>query len=165
MNIRRVEFKDERNKEERESMEEVRCFLSNIRWRQEVKDEEGGITWIELFALYMGKGAGDKVRKKQAESPLQGHQSLQKAIAAFKVRCRRVRTFCIEEGDEEQLATSYSQTNRLKPMGIENMHAAIKGLPVLEEEDARMVTQAILAMRGVNQRRHKEQHEEGSPTL
>ena len=38
-------------------------------------------------------------------------------------------------------------------------------MPVLKEEDARMVTQAILAMRGVNQKRHKSQHEEGNLKL
>ena len=96
---------------------------------------------------------------------MQGHQSFQKAVAEFKVRCRRVRTFCIEEGGEEQLATSYNKTYRLKPLGIVNKHPAIKGMPVLEEEDARMTTQAILAMRGVNQRKQKEMHEEGSLKL
>ena len=85
MNIRRVEFKDERNEEERKSMEEVRCFISNVRWSTEVQEEEGGATWIELYAPYMCKGAGEQMKKKQDENPLQGHQSLQKALAAFKV--------------------------------------------------------------------------------
>ena len=100
-------------------MEEVRRFISNVRCSTEVQEEEGGITWIELYALYMCKGAGEQMKKKQDENPLQGHQSLQNALAAFKVRCRRVRTFCIEEGDERHLATSYSQANRFKTMGIE----------------------------------------------
>ena len=76
-----------------------------------------------------------------------------------------MRTFCVEEGDEEQLATSYSQKNRLKPLGIMNKHAAIKGMPVLGDEDAKMITQAILAMRGVNQKKQKQLHEEGSLKL
>ena len=71
----------------------------------------------------------------------------------------------MEEGDEEQLATSYSQKNRLRTMGIVNKHAAIKGMPVLKDEEAKMMTQAILAMRGVNQRRMKELHEEGNLKL
>ena len=71
----------------------------------------------------------------------------------------------MDEGDEEHLATSYSQVNRLKPLGIDNKHAAIKGMPVLNDNEARMLTQAILAMRGVNQKKHKEQHEEGNLKL
>ena len=96
-----------------DKMEEVRCFLSNLKWSQKINEKKGGIAWLELFVLYMAKGAGEKVKRMQEENPLQGHQSLQKAVAAFKVRCRRVRTFCLEEGDEEQLVTSYSQKNRL----------------------------------------------------
>ena len=50
-------------------------------------------------------------------------------------------------------------------MGIVNKHAAIKGMPVLKCEDVKMMTQAILAMRGVNQRKMKEVHEEGNLKL
>ena len=99
INIRKVEYKDERQKEERRSMEEARCFLTNVRWSTENRNKEPGITWIELFALYMCKGAGEQSKRKQEENPLQEHQSLQKAMAAFKKRCRRIRTFCMDEGD------------------------------------------------------------------
>ena len=68
---------------------------------------------------------------------------------------------CIDEGDEHNLHTCYSQVNRLKAMGISNRHAAIMGMPTLNEEDATMVTQAVLAMRGVNQRKQKAMHAEG----
>ena len=77
----------------------------------------------------------------------------------------RIRIFCTEEGDEGHLTTSYKQINRLKPLGIDNKHATIKGMPVLGEKDAKMLTQAILAMRGVNQKKHKDQHEEGNLKL
>ena len=106
-----------------------------------------------------------KAKQEQEERPLAEHLSLQKAMSNFKKRCRRVRIFCTDEGDEEHLTTSYKQINRLKPMGIENKHATIKGMPVLKTGDAKMITQAILAMRGINQRKHKEQHEEGNLKL
>ena len=122
------------------------------------------LDWSCSFFIWQREQT-EKVKRMQEENPLQGHQSLQKAVAAFKVRCRRVRIFCLEEGDEEQLATSYSQKNRLRTMGIANKHAAIKGMPVLKDEEAKMMTQAILAMRGVNQRRMKELHEEGNLKL
>ena len=92
----------ERRKEEREEMEEVRCFLTNVRWSTEVKEGDTGITWLELYALYMCKGAGEKAKKKQEDNPLTDHISLQKALSTFKIRCRRIRTFCIEKEDEEQ---------------------------------------------------------------
>ena len=132
---------------------------------ENIKEDEGGITWLELFTLYMIKGAGEKEKARQENNPLQGHKSLQNEVADFKRRCRRISTFCVEEGDEEQLATSYSQKNRLKPMGIINKHPAIKGMPVLNEKEAATLTQAILAMRGVNQRRQKQMHEEGNLKL
>ena len=90
---------------------------------------------------------------------------MQKEVAAFKKRCRRINTLCVDEGDEEQLATSYSQKNRLRPMGILNKHPAIKGMPVLEEKETKVLTQAILAMRGVNQKKQKQMHEEGNLKL
>ena len=52
------------------------------------------------------------------------------------------------------MAASYSKHNRLKDSGIDNSHVAIEGMPVLSEEEARKITQAILAMRGVSQTRY-----------
>ena len=91
LNIRKVEFKDERRKEERERMEEARCFLSNVRWSTEPKEGETGVTWLELYALYMCKGAGEQAKKKQEDNPLTDHICLQKAVSTFKIRCRRIR--------------------------------------------------------------------------
>jgi hypothetical protein len=115
----------------RKNLEHVRCFLSNVRWS--TKDAEGGsgVTWIELYALYMCKGMGEKRKKYHLGNPLKPHESLQKAVAAFKVQCRRVRIMCVDEGDEHNLHTGYSQVNRLRPLGISNRHAAIVGMPVL----------------------------------
>ena len=128
-------------------MEEAMCFLSNIRWSTKNAEGGSGITWIELYALYMCKGMGEERKTEYLENPLKAHESLQKAVAAFKKQCRRVRIMCIDEGDEHNLHTCYSQVNRLKVMGISNRHAAIMGMPTLNEEDATMVTQAVLAMR------------------
>ena len=87
---------------------------------------------------------------------------MQKALADFKRQCKRVKDFCIKEGDEHHLATSYGKVNRLKSMGIENKHAAIRGMPILEDKDRKTITQAILAMRGINQKKDKERQEEGN---
>ena len=62
MEIRKVEYKDEKNEKERKELEQIRCFLKRITWRKIGKEEEtggkSGITLIELYALYMCKGAG-----------------------------------------------------------------------------------------------------------
>ena len=53
-NIRRVGYKDEKEKGARKEMEQVRCFISQIRWStSEEEREKGGITWIELYALFL----------------------------------------------------------------------------------------------------------------
>ncbi len=72
---------------------------------------------------------------------------------------------CIEEGDEHRLATSYNKQSRLKVLGIENNHAAIEGMPTLNDSDAKLITQSILAMRGVSQKKHKILHEQGDLKL
>ena len=84
----------------------------------------------------------------QQQNPLKLIISLQKAVTAFKAQRRRIRTMCTDEGDEHHMATGYSKHTRLKVLGIDNNHAAIEGMPVLSEEEAKMTTQAIPAMRG-----------------
>ena len=71
----------------------------------------------------------------------------------------------MDEGDEHHMATSYAGGNRLKPLGIDNRHASIAGMPMLTNEDGKMVTQAILAMRGVSQKEHELMHDEGNLEL
>ena len=46
--------------------------------------EQGGITWIELYALYMCKGAGERKKQSHRDDPLKPQESLQKALTAFK---------------------------------------------------------------------------------
>ena len=101
------------------------------------------------------KEQGGPIREEEKQHPLREKQSLQKALAAFKVQCRRVKNFCLKEGEEHHLATSYCQVNRLRTLGIENRHPAIRGIPVLDDEDRKAITQAILAMRGMNQTKEK----------
>ena len=90
LEIRKVEFRDERNKEEREELETVRKFLKRIKWQNLEKNEEeqrkSGITWIEMFALYMCKGAGAEDRQKEKDKPLEKNTSLQSANSAFNTR-------------------------------------------------------------------------------
>ena len=53
----------------------------------------------------------------------------------------------------------------MEQLAIANRHAAIKGMPKIKAIDAKRVTAAILAMRGVNQSKQKQTHQEGNLKL
>ena len=72
---------------------------------------------------------------------------------------------CTKKEDEWHLHTCEARSNRMEELAISNKHAGIKGMPRLEEEEARKVTAAVLAMRGVNQRKQKQVHQEGNLKL
>ena len=155
LNIRMVEKHDVQDEEERRATEKVRCFLSNVTWQQ-LPNQAGGITWLELYVLYALHGGCRDYLVRMKEKPLSKVESLQSALANFKRRIRRVMTSCTDEDDEWQMRTCYAVSNRLDKIAITNKHTAIQGLPILEEEDAKLITTAILAMRGINQKRHKD---------
>ena len=65
--------------------------------------------------------------------------------------------------DEWQVATSYSRVNRLLPLGITNKHAAIKGLPILDDDEAKAVAREILLAIGLlRNKKQKAAHENGN---
>ena len=72
---------------------------------------------------------------------------------------------CLTKQDEWHFQTCQARLNRMEQLAIANRHAAIKGMPKLSQEDARRVTAAILAMRGVNQRKQKQTHQDGNLKL
>ena len=79
--------------------------------------------------------------------------SLQAAIKNFKRR--KVAMHCVKKEDEWNFRTCEARRSRLEAIAISNRHVAIKGMPQLSEEDARRISSAILAMRGVNQKKKK----------
>ena len=74
---------------------------------------------------------------------------------------KTLNTQCVKEEDDEYLDTSYGRANRLRPLAVTNKHAMLRGVPYLEEEEARTITRAILAMKGIHQRKHRAAYEEG----
>ena len=44
-----------KDKEEQRYVQGVRHVISNLAWKKET-EEEGGVTWIELYAIYMMHG-------------------------------------------------------------------------------------------------------------
>ena len=74
------------------------------------------------------------------------------SLAKFKARVRKVAKHCTIEEDERYTNVSYARENRLQGLAISNKHAGIIGTPIVEQEDAKLIVKAILAMRGVNQK-------------
>ena len=55
LEIRKTQCHDEPVEEERPKLEQVRCFLTNIKWKVVNEDddtEHPGITWLELYVLF-----------------------------------------------------------------------------------------------------------------
>ena len=87
--------------------------------------------------------------------------SLLTEIAGFKKACRRVAADCIHESQEWVFDTCKSRANRLGIAGIANKHAAICGMPTLDEEEKRITMQILLELRGKGSRKQVELHEKG----
>ena len=164
LEIRKTQQHDEEVEEERPKLEQVRCFLTNVKWKVVNEDddtEHPGITWLELYVLFAIHGGCERIREKQKTQPHLKAETLQSAMAGFKRRVRKITKQCTKEEDEVYTSVSYARINRLQGLAISNKHAAINGTPIVDEEDARIIVKAILAMRGVNQKKHKILHEEG----
>ena len=70
-------------------------------------------------------------------------------MANFKAAVRWTAARGVAKEDEWQLSTSYARANRLSPLGITNKHAAIKGLPILDEDEAKAVANDIMLAKGL----------------
>ena len=68
---------------------------------------------------------------------------------------------------EEEIHTkvSIATGNRLQSISISNKHAGIVGMPAVDNDDAELVMKAILAMRGINQKKHKAEYAAGTLML
>ena len=71
----------------------------------------------------------------------------------------------MKEEDEIHTSVSYARGNRLQRLAISNKHAGIVGTPVIKGSEAELIVKAILAMRGTNQKQHKDLHDAGLLTF
>ena len=101
----------------------------------------------------------------QKKNPLKKLETLQTAIARFEAKVRKLTTHCTDREDEAQMKTSYARGNRLEDLAISNKQTGIKGMPIITNDEAGVITGAILAMRVINQRKHKEAHDQGTLRL
>lgn len=69
---------------------------------------------------------------------------------------RKIAKHAISESDEWHMQTDNARKPRLNAIAVEGRAPAIRGMPVIGEEDAKAIVSAILAMRGADKKKHKE---------
>ena len=87
---------------------------------------------------------------------------LQKQIAEFKKVVRKIKKHAVPEEMEWVLETSYSNKHRLKGAAIENRQAAIRGRPKVNTEDAEKIMKMIMAIRGLDKKKHLDEWQESN---
>ena len=71
----------------------VSNFIAQVEWTTNL-EEEGGITWLELYIWYRMHS------KAPVGDPLATTKPLMSDIAKFKSTIRKIATHCIDEGEE-----------------------------------------------------------------
>ena len=87
--------------------------------------------------------------------------NLQKEIAQFKKDLKQVTVFCCEVENEWMFQTCKSPQNRLLPCAIVNKHAGIRGMPAINEDEAKEIAKMVLRLKGVSSRTQLEALKEG----
>jgi len=106
--------------------------------------------------LYIRHGGNEDEDEKQEKDPLRRPGQMKKQLAEFKHLTRKIARHAISEEDEWQFQTCMKRATRLEAVAVEGRIPAIKGMPVLDEEDAEMIVRAIMAMRGADKKKHEE---------
>ena len=90
---------------------------------------------------------GDKLRNLN---------TLHNEITVFKKVVIRMSLQCTPDEEEWQLETSYARAHRMKPLAIQNKHAGINGMPIIEEKGAANIAGTVLALEGISKEKHME---------
>ena len=133
-------------------------------WKSE-EAKEGGITWIELYALYSIHGGSKDEEERKKADPLKLPPMLQGQVAEFKKAVRKAKKFTISLEQEWHFERCQVMRNRLSDAAINNRQAAIKGMPIISKKDAQGVMRTLLALRGVDKRSNVEAWEQGKLTV
>ena len=124
---------------------QVRNFLIQLEWSDE--EPEGGITWLELHALFRLHG-GQVVEEGEEHDPSRTDTTCTQSMQGFKSVVRWVTTHGVRAEDEWKLQTSYARLNRLAGLGVSNKHAAVRGMPVLTQTQAKAIATQIMRDKG-----------------
>ena len=115
----------------------IQSFLANVKRRAEEGEDIGGITWLELYLLYARHGGKEHGEEERRKNPLRKPQQMRRQLAEFKHLMRKIAKHAISESDEWHMQTDNARKPRLKAIAVEGRAPAIRGMPVIGEEDAK----------------------------
>ena len=124
-------------------MQQLRNVVGNLKWASGEGDV--GTTWLELYVLFrffFWHAISER------DTPLDSFIKYNSETKLFKRQMRNLKTFNLKPGDEWHLAPSMSRVNRLRAIGVTNMHVAIRGRIVLEIPEAKAVAREIVSLQG-----------------
>ena len=84
---------------------------------------------------------GDANDPKRTDGPLATEPTLEECMKSFPTTVRWDPTYCVQAEDEWRLQTSHGRSNRLGPQFIPNKQPVMKGIPALNEYQARVVAE------------------------
>ena len=117
--VRQSQCKDEKEKQQ---MQEICNFVGNLNWAGEESDD--CTTWFELY-IYFRLNAGNAFFEQC--SSIDRKHTIGEELRVFKNYMRKLRVSNLNEEDEWVLQASLARANRLTPLGVQNMHAEVKG--------------------------------------
>ena len=159
LKINRIRKEDCQSEKAADERMQVRTFLNNLSWKRTEDEEEGGITWVELYILFRLHGWNDD---SEGENFLTERGKLKSMLKSFKQQVRWLAVHAVAVDQEWTLQTSKTRANRLRPLGVTNKHACIKGIPVLSDEQAKMIAKCILVLKNhLKTKKQKEFWENG----
>ena len=73
--------------------------MAKLQWTTDPK-ENGGVTWLELYAMYLIHGGARREEEEAEKDPLRITPSLQTRLAEFKKAIRKLKKHGLKEEQE-----------------------------------------------------------------
>ena len=103
------------------------------------------LAWLELYVMFRMQGVKPFVEKRTV---LDKDVKLNEEMRSFKAGVKKLRLFNVARSDEWMFEPSLARANRLRPIGVTNMHASIKCIPLVGSVFSRSVAEQIVRMQG-----------------
>ena len=82
----------------------VQSVITNLAWKKQ-EAEQGGITWIELYAIYMMHGGAEIDKQASEADPLRRPTLMETQLAEFKKAVREIKKHAVQESSEWHMDT------------------------------------------------------------
>lgn len=119
----------------------------------------------ELYFVYSGHGGNEDEAVVDKKTPPRKPQRVRAQMAGFKSTIRQVPKHAISEEGEWHLQTGYCRVPRPRSLAVDGRQPVVRGMPVIDDEDAKAIVKAIMAMRGADKKKPKESMTEGELRL